>query len=59
MKKVLESVFDTIINFSEDLTKAMMLTSIKNNKALKKSIEKLLEILNDWYTSTLFIAASI
>ena len=46
IKKVFESVTDTIKNTSEVWTKTMMLTSKENNKALENLNKKLLEMLN-------------
>ena len=47
MKKVFDPVTKTIKIVSEDVTKTMMLTSKKNNKAIEKLNNKLLEVLND------------
>ena len=47
MKKVFEPVTKTNKGVSEDVTKAMMLTSKENNKAIENINSKLLEKLND------------
>ena len=47
MRKVFEPLTNTIENTSENLTKSITETSIKNNKALEKLNDKLLEIMND------------
>ena len=47
MKKVLESVTKSLENTSENLTKAITETSIKNNLAIENLKKNLLEIMND------------
>ena len=47
MKKVFEPVTKSLENTSENLTKAITETSIKNNQAIENLGNKLLEILND------------
>ena len=47
MKKVFESVTKSLENTSENLTKAITETSIKNNQAIEKINNNLLEIMND------------
>ena len=47
IKKAFEPVTDTIKNSSENLTKSMTETSIKNNKALEILNNELLEVNND------------
>ena len=47
MKKVFEPLTNTIENTSENLTKSITETSIKNNKALEKLNDNFLEIMND------------
>ena len=47
MKKVFESVTKSLENTSQDLAKTITETSIKNNQALEKLNDKLLEIMND------------
>ena len=47
MEKVFESVTRTIKDASEDVTKTITETSIKNNKAIENLNDKLLEIMND------------
>ena len=47
MKKVFEPVTKSLENTSQNLTKARTESSIKNNKALEKLNNKLLEIMND------------
>ena len=46
-KKVFESVTKSLENTSQDKTKTMTDTSIKNNRAIENLNNKLLEILND------------
>ena len=47
MKKVFEPVTKSLENTSENLTKAITETSIKNNLAIENINDKLLEIMND------------
>ena len=47
IKKVFEPVTDTIKNSSENLTKTLTESSIKNNKELENINDTLLEIIND------------
>ena len=47
MKKVFEPVTKSLENTSENLTKAITETSIKNNQAIENLNNKLLEIMND------------
>ena len=47
MRKVFELVTKTLENTSQDKTKAITETSIKNNQAIEKLNNKLLEIMND------------
>ena len=47
MKKVFEPVTKSLENTSENLTKAITESSIKNNKAIENLNNKLLEIMND------------
>ena len=47
MKKVFEPVTKTLENTYENLTKAITETSLKNNQAIEKLDNKLLEIIND------------
>ena len=47
MKKVFEPVIKSLENTSQNLTKAITKSSIKNNKALENLNIKLLEIMND------------
>ena len=47
MKKVFEPVTKSLENTSETLTKAITENSIKNNEAIEKINNKLLEIMND------------
>ena len=47
MKKVFEPVTKSLENTSENLTKAITETSIKNNQAIENLKNKLLEIMND------------
>ena len=47
MKKVFEPVTKSLENTSENLTKAITETSIKNNQAIKNINNNLLEIMND------------
>ena len=47
MKKVFEPVTKTLENTSENLTKAITETSLKNNQAIENLDNKLLEIMND------------
>ena len=47
MKKVFEPVNKSLENISQDLTKTITETSIKNNQALENLNNKLLEIMND------------
>ena len=46
-KKVFEPVTDIVEDVYKDVTKTMTETSIKNNKALEKLNDKLLELLED------------
>ena len=47
MKKVFEPVTKSLENTSQDITKTIMETSIKNNRAIENLNNKLLEIMND------------
>ena len=47
LKKVFEPVTKSLENTSENLTKAITETSIKNNQAIENVNNKLLEIMND------------
>ena len=47
MKKVFEPVTKSLESTSENLTKAITETSIKNNQAIENLNNKLLEIMND------------
>ena len=47
MKKVFEPVTKSIENTSQDITKTITENSVKNNQALEKLNNKLLEIMND------------
>ena len=47
MKKVIEPVTKSLENTSEDITKTITETSIKNNQAIENLNNKLLEIMND------------
>ena len=47
MKKVFEPVTKSLENTSENLTKAITDSSIKNNQAIENVNNKLLEIMND------------
>ena len=47
LKKVFEPVTKTLENTSQDITKAITETSIKNNQAIENMNNKLLEIMND------------
>ena len=47
MKKVFELVIKSLENTSENLTKAITESSIKNNQAIENLNNKLLEIMND------------
>ena len=47
MKNLYEPIIDTIKITSENLTKAMMLTSNENNRAIENLNDKLLETMND------------
>ena len=47
MKKVFEPVTKSLANTSQDITKTITESSIKNNQAKDNLINKLLEIMND------------
>ena len=47
MKKVFEPVTESLENTFQDITKTITETSIKNNQAIEKLNNKLLEIMND------------
>ena len=47
MKKVFEPVTKSIENTSQDITKTITVTSLKNNEAIENLNNKLLEIMND------------
>ena len=47
LKKVFEPVTKSLENTSQDITKAITETSIKNNQAIENMNNKLLEIMND------------
>ena len=47
MKKVFEPITKSLEHTSQDITKTITETSIKNNKAIEKLNNKLLEIMND------------
>ena len=54
MKKVFQPVTKSIKDVSEEVTKTMTENSIRNNQALEKLNNKLLEIKNDRGLSNLF-----
>ena len=47
MKKVFEPVTKTLESTSQDITKTITETSIKNNQVIENLNEKVLEIMND------------
>ena len=47
MKKVFESITKSLENTSQDITKTITETSVKNNQAMENLDNKLLEIMND------------
>ena len=47
MRKVFEPVTKSLENTSQDITKTITETSVKNNKAIENLNNKLLEIMND------------
>ena len=47
MKKIFEPVTKSLENASQDITKSITETSVKNNQAIENLNKKLLEILND------------
>ena len=59
IKTVFEPVTDTIKNTSENLTKTVTESSIKNNKALEKLNGKILELMNDKGMIAPYLASSI
>ena len=59
MTKLYAPFFDTIKNTSEDITKSITETSIKINKALKHSNEKVLELINDKGMIAPYLASSL
>ena len=46
-KKVFEPIIKSLENTSQDITKTITKSSIKNNQAIEKLDDKLLEIMND------------
>ena len=59
IEKVFEPVADIIKNTSENLTKTITETSIKNNKAIKKLNENVLELMNDKGMIPPYLASSL
>ena len=47
MKKVFEPVTKSLENTSQDITKTITETSVKNNQAIENINNKLLEVMND------------
>ena len=58
-KKFFEPLTDTIKDVSENLTKTITETSIKNNKALEKLNQNVLELLNDNGMIAPYLASSL
>ena len=59
LKELFEPNTDTINNTSEDITKTITETSIKNNKALENLNEKDLELMNDKCMIAPYLASSL
>ena len=59
LKELFEPITDTIKNTSEDITKSITETSIKNDKALEKANENVLELKNDKGMIAPYIASSV
>ena len=55
MKKVLEPVTKSLENTSQDITKTITETSIKNNQAIENFNNKLLEKMNDRSISATYL----
>ena len=58
-KTVFEPMTDAIENTSESITKTITETSIKNNQAIEKLNNKLLEIMNDRGILASYLISSI
>ena len=59
MKKVFEPVNKSLENTSENLTKAITESSIKNNQAIENLNSKLLEIMNDRGISATYLMSPL
>ena len=59
MKKVFESVTKSLENTSQDITKAIMETFLKNNQAIENLNTKLLEIMNDRLISATYLMSPL
>ena len=59
IREIFEPVTDTLKNTSEDITKTITETSIKNNKALENLNEKVSELMNDKAKIALHLASSL
>ena len=59
IKEIFEPVTDTIKSTSEDITKTITETSLKNNKALENLNENVLELMNDKGMIAPYLASSL
>ena len=59
LKKVFEPVTESLENTSENLTKVITETSIKNNQAIENLNEKILELVNDKGLIAPYLASSL
>ena len=59
MKKVFEPVTKSLENTSENLTKTITETSIKNNQAIENLNGKILELMNDKCLIAPYLASSL
>ena len=59
MKKIFEPMTDAIKNTSENITKTITESSIKNNKAIENLNEKVLELMNDKGMIAPYLASSL
>ena len=59
MKKVFEPVTKSLANTSQDITKTIVETSLKNNQAIENLDNKLLEIMNDRVIITSYLLSPL
>ena len=59
MKKVFEPITKSLENTSQDITKTITETSVKNNQAIENLVNKLLEIMNDRGISATYLMSPL